>query len=141
MVKPNPERWNKRMKRKKGTTKVQHNSSFQRFQACASAALALPEIFDVSEIDAALYGRKKARVLFKKACKQVVEGCGETCEDPLLGLGIDGFYVMSRGLGHDVIAQSAQFFDSHVIDRMTLVGNDINGDYETTIYNLVKKDE
>ena len=118
------------------------NPHFQRLRADARAMLALPELFGPSALDVEIHGREAADALLRLGLDQLAAGRGATDGEPLVGLGVAGFYLLARACDFDVARQSAVFRDDRrVLDRMEIEAEDADGRYVAVLFNLVEPEE
>jgi hypothetical protein len=73
----------------------------------------------------------------RSALEQLVAGKGLSPEDPLTGIGVEGFYAMTTILDYSLVLQCATFHEEFILDKM-VVSHRFNGD-EMTLFNRVEK--
>jgi len=71
------------------------------------------------------------------ALEQLVAGKGFSPEDPLTGIGVEGFYAMITILEYRPVAQCAAFHEDFILDRM-VVSHGVNGE-EITLFNRIER--
>lgn len=76
--------------------------------------------------------------LLESGCRQLMEGKGLTPEDPLRGLGIDGFYALFQLFHFSLVRQSVIPGEEGMLDRMRM-RHVVDGG-EVVYYNLVQYD-
>ena len=106
-------------------------------------AKALPgEDRGFSELDEMIYGGLDAMTLaFDELADQIISGMGFSPDDPIVGAGISGFYLMLRTVDGAVVSQCAVASGGAMLDcmRCVLLGN--GGEVEVELFNLVEPGE
>ncbi len=78
--------------------------------------------------------------LLRIGCCQIIEGKGKTPDNPLVDIGIHGFYLLIDLFHFKLSMQSiVDSGENGILDRMECI-HFVNGE-ELVLYNLVKKEE
>lgn len=96
-----------------------------------------PERRPVSAVDEMIYeGREAALAALDSALHQVNAGRGFDPSSRLEGIGIEGFYVLVRSCGFEVVGQAVTPMGDALLDHMRIRAEREPAD-ELVIYNLV----
>jgi hypothetical protein len=121
-------------------TEPSPKTSFARLRSCALAVVHLPQIFVADEMDRTILGDEVAASLLMSAARQLTEGRGETEDDPLTDLGVEGFYLLASAIELEILGQSARAEGGgRMLDRMDVRTEDMEGVFDAVVYNLVKR--
>jgi hypothetical protein len=95
----------------------------ERFQDFAAHLLeTAPDEWPISEFDLLIYeGREPAIQALRQSLEQLSSGRGFSADDPLTGIGSEGFYLFTRTFGFELAHQMAHHRDDGILDRMRII--------------------